>query len=286
MCRSWTRRVRRATPGRSPPSRSTPRPSRRCTLTIACCCGGTSETSLIGPGTVDDAVEVHYGESLAACPDGESLAVLPLIPTPVSDAGRHRLGRRFPRLRPRGGASRSTRVVLVEARERKWSFLKTVALGDRGPGRVRPRHRRPLSTEGVPARVDYATLRALKLSPRAWQALLRRAWRRGRVLIWAGRRSPRFRRRSASRGASRSPETHSKRILEVELVEGLTRWTTQEHVAIENRRSRQPEGRAWARPPPPSTSAPRSGARRWAPSSAACCWSTAIRRATPPAAWR
>jgi 16S rRNA (guanine527-N7)-methyltransferase len=138
-------------------------------------------TSLVGPGTLTNAVEDHYGESLAA---------LPLLPETrgktIVDIGS---GGGFPgfvlaAVRP------EARLVLVEARERKWSFLKTVGLEsgvalDCVLGTVA----RSLP-KGFPARVDYVTLRALKLSPPAWKSLLRTLAEDARVLIWAGREAP------------------------------------------------------------------------------------------------
>jgi 16S rRNA (guanine527-N7)-methyltransferase len=162
-------------------------------------------TSLVGPGTIEDALDVHYGEALAALPllgdsDGKTLV----------DVGS---GGGFPGF-VLAAARPGLRCVLVEARERKWSFLKAVAL-ESGIGvqcllgtvdRTLPK--------GFPTRVDYVTIRALKLSAPAWQAILGRLARDGRILTWAGQEEPEV---PPSFRAVRTldlPGTRAKRIIE------------------------------------------------------------------------
>ena len=162
-------------------------------------------TSLVGPGTIDQAVDVHYGESLAALPlladsDGKTLV----------DVG---TGAGFPGF-VLAAARRGLRCVLVEARERKWSFLKAVA-NESGVSvecllgtvdRSLPK--------GFPARVDYVTLRALKLSAQAWQAILGCLAPEGRVLIWAGQEEPEVPKTLRGRRTLELAGTRSKRIIE------------------------------------------------------------------------
>lgn len=131
--------------------------------------------SLVGPGTQATVAERHYGEALAA---------LPFLPAgqagTLVDLGS---GAGFPgfvlaALRP------ELRVTLVEARERKWSFLASACRRAALPCQcLNARVELPLPV-GLPAMFDVLTLRALKLTPRAWEALLARLSPGGRVLWW------------------------------------------------------------------------------------------------------
>jgi hypothetical protein len=108
------------------------------------------------------------------------------------------------------------RVTLIEARERKWSFLKAATLetgirADCVLGTVD----RALPA-GVPARIDRVTLRALKLPARAWQALTARLSDDGRVLVWAGREDPAIPALLRIRSSIPLPGSRWKRILELE----------------------------------------------------------------------
>jgi len=138
-------------------------------------------TSLVGPGTLCRAVELHYAEALAALPHIPRSSAGTLV-----DVGS---GAGFPGFvlaaaRPR------LRVVLVESRARKWAFLRAAVLEsgisvDCVHGRVDRSLPAPF-----PPRVDWLTLRALKLPRRAWTALTARLAENGRVLVWAGREDP------------------------------------------------------------------------------------------------
>ena len=163
-------------------------------------------TSLVGPGTIADAPEVHYGESLAA------LSLLgDLGDKTVVDIGS---GAGFPGF-VIAAARPAAHVALVEARERKWSFLKTVATESGVAAEcVLGTVDRSLP-EGFPGRVHYATLRALKLSARAWQALLANLAPEGRVLIWAGLEPPEIPPALSLSRILELPQTRSKRILEL-----------------------------------------------------------------------
>jgi 16S rRNA (guanine527-N7)-methyltransferase len=167
------------------------------------------QTSLVGPGSLEDAVEAHYGESLAALP-----LIGDAIGKTIVDVGS---GAGFPGL-VLAVARPAARTVLVEARERKWSFLKAVALELGMPiecvlGTVD----RSLP-KTFPPRVDYVTLRALKLSSHAWQRLLSTLAEDGRVLIWAGRDEPPVPPTLSVRRELPLPKARWKRILELERV--------------------------------------------------------------------
>ena len=137
--------------------------------------------SLVGPGTLADAIEVHYGEALAA------LGLIPPFARGcLLDVG---TGAGFPgfvlaAVRP------ELRVFLVEAHERKWAFLKAAVLaGGVAAECVHGAIDRSLPA-GLPERLDWVTIRALKLPARGWETLTRRLAEDGRVLVWAGREDP------------------------------------------------------------------------------------------------
>ena len=132
--------------------------------------------SLIGSGTLADAVERHYVESL------EGLRLIPETPGVCVDVGS---GAGFPGF-VLAAALPTWEVFLIEARQGKWSFLKSAS---RQTGvRVSCLHHRVsdrLPTT-LPEEINLVTLRALRLPVGAWSALLARMAQDGRVLIWMG----------------------------------------------------------------------------------------------------
>jgi 16S rRNA (guanine527-N7)-methyltransferase len=163
--------------------------------------------SLVGPGTLEGAIEVHYGESLAALPLLPSTAEATLV-----DVG---TGAGFPGF-VLAVARPNLRVTLIESRERKWSFLKAAAAEtgisvDCVLGTV-DRSLPP----GLPKRLDFVTLRALKLPGRAWQALASHLSDPGRVLVWAGREDPEVPPQVRTLRQVALPGSQWKRILELE----------------------------------------------------------------------
>ncbi len=162
--------------------------------------------ALVGPGTAEEAVERHYGESLAA---------LPLIrPTDHSllDIG---AGAGFPGL-VLAAAFPSMRVVLVESRERKWAFL-CAAIRRCGLSSecLNVRVGQPLGKD-LPSEIDIVTCRAVSLSTRLLETLCE-GFPRARFLFWCGARMPelpdacRVDREMALAGSSR------RRILEIQV---------------------------------------------------------------------
>lgn len=135
--------------------------------------------SLVGPGTAEQVVERHYGESLAAC----SL-ILPGDRT-LLDVG---TGAGFPGL-VLAAAIPSLGVTLVEPRERKWAFLRT-AVRHCGLSSqcLNVRVERPLSKE-LPREVDIVSSRALSLSSRLLETLCE-GNPRVRFLLWCGAMTP------------------------------------------------------------------------------------------------
>lgn len=143
--------------------------------------------SLVGPGTADEILSRHYGESLAALPwicemfgsrpDKSSLDLV--------DLG---TGGGFPGL-VLAIAEPRLRVTLVEPRDKKTAFLKTVI---RRIGLsctcLNGRVERPLAAE-FPQNFDLITSRALKLSSEHFEDLLERS-PDARILLWLGEQAP------------------------------------------------------------------------------------------------
>jgi 16S rRNA (guanine(527)-N(7))-methyltransferase RsmG len=136
--------------------------------------------SLLGPGTRDEILLRHYGESLAA---------LPLIPAGcrvVVDLGS---GAGFPGF-VLAAARPELEVTLVEARERKWAFLLAAARRASLPCRcLNARVAHPLPA-GFPDRIDLLTIRALKLDAPVLGAVTERLAPGGTALLWVGLADP------------------------------------------------------------------------------------------------
>ena len=133
--------------------------------------------SLIGPGTEGDAIERHYGESLAVLPwidDQERYQLL--------DVGS---GAGFPGF-VLAAARPNLDVWLVESRQRKWAFLRAAAARAALSCRcLDARVSAPLPPE-IPEELDFVTLRAVKLQRAALEALLGRLRPAGALLWWRG----------------------------------------------------------------------------------------------------
>jgi 16S rRNA (guanine527-N7)-methyltransferase len=136
--------------------------------------------ALIGPGTAAEILARHYGESLAA------LALIPDLEGDAVDLGS---GAGFPGF-PIAAARPNLRMVLVEARERKASFLLAAARRAALPLRcLDVRVAAPLPA-GFPESPVLITVRALRLSPDLLLALGRRMDPNGQILLWAGAETP------------------------------------------------------------------------------------------------
>lgn len=137
--------------------------------------------SLVGPGTVPEVLIRHYGESLAALP------LIEATDRKLADLGS---GGGFPGLvlaaaRPR------LEVTLVEARLRKWAFLRSACRRSGLSCRcLNARVGRPLP-EGFPAGVDVVTSRALTIDQEILEALLESS-PQVRLLLWRGESIPRL----------------------------------------------------------------------------------------------
>jgi len=133
--------------------------------------------SLIGPGTEAEALERHYGESLAVLGWIDETS-----PGRLVDIGS---GAGFPgfviaAVRPR------LDVQLVESRQRKWAFLRAAAARAALPCQcLNARVSATLPLE-VAKDLDFVTLRAVNLPPATLVALLDRLGPAGAILWWRG----------------------------------------------------------------------------------------------------
>jgi 16S rRNA (guanine527-N7)-methyltransferase len=160
---------------------------------------------LIGSGTLHEALVRHYGESLAA---------LPLIPASARHAVDLGSGGGFPGLVV-AAARPGLEMTLVEARERKWSFLLAAARKGSLPCRcLNVRVAVPLPP-GLPESIDLITVRALKLAPEVLAALARRLSPSGSVLLWVGERDPELPRELSPRNRLSLPGGERRHILEL-----------------------------------------------------------------------
>jgi 16S rRNA (guanine(527)-N(7))-methyltransferase RsmG len=134
--------------------------------------------SLVGPGTAEDVVERHYGESLAALPALSGLRAGATLVDVGSGAG-------FPGL-VLAAARPDLEVFLVEPRQRKWSFL--MAATQRCGLSCRCVNARVGATlpEDLPLRIDALTCRGLRLPADALAPLIGRMPLGGRWLAWSG----------------------------------------------------------------------------------------------------
>jgi 16S rRNA (guanine527-N7)-methyltransferase len=136
--------------------------------------------SLIGPGTAGEILGRHFGESLAA---------LPLLPPGAKTGLDLGSGAGFPGL-VLAAARPGLEMTLVEAQERKWAFLLSVARRASLSCRcLNARVRLPLPP-GLPESLDVITSRALHLDAEVWGALAERLGTEGRVLLWVGESDP------------------------------------------------------------------------------------------------
>lgn len=161
--------------------------------------------ALIGPGTAGEILARHYGEALAA---------LPLIPENLRAAVDIGSGAGFPGL-VLAAARPGLAMTLVEAREKKWSFLLAAARRASLPCPcLNARVQLPLPA-GLPDSIDLVTARALKLDPETLAALAARLSPEGRILFWVGANDPELPPELIPAGSVRLEGSEKRRILEV-----------------------------------------------------------------------
>ncbi len=135
--------------------------------------------SLVGPGTADQVLERHYGESLAA------LSLLGEADRTLVDIGS---GAGFPGL-VLAAARPDLEVTLVEPRQRKWAFLEQAARrGGLSCRCLNVRVECPLPA-GFPEVIDVVTCRALTISKDVFDLILDHS-PQARFLLWLGKDIP------------------------------------------------------------------------------------------------
>ncbi len=167
----------------------------------------TPVASLIGPGTVDQVMARHYGESLAA---------LELVESPgcLVDIGS---GAGFPGF-VLAAALPEVEATLVESRAKKCSFLRAAARKAGLPCRcLNARVESSLPPE-LPGEIGLLTVRAVRLEARIFRAFVERLTPSAQILIWAGERTPELPTDQFAAGRSvQLPGTRRRRILEFRL---------------------------------------------------------------------
>jgi len=134
---------------------------------------------LVGPGAAREIVERHYAEAL------EGLDWLPSGPVRLADLGS---GAGFPGL-ILALARGDLEAWLVEPRERRAAFLATVARRARLAVEVVNARVSATLPAALPTNLEIVTLRALRLEPRAYEALRPNLAPTARLLVWAGEAS-------------------------------------------------------------------------------------------------
>lgn len=132
--------------------------------------------SLIGPGTVEEILSRHYGESLLA------LQLLERDDRSLVDIGS---GGGFPGF-VLAAARPDLDVTLVESRQRKWSFLSVVCQKAALPCHCLNARVAAVLPEPFPRPVDVVASRAVHLKKAEIKTLSGCLSPRGRFLLWAG----------------------------------------------------------------------------------------------------
>jgi 16S rRNA (guanine527-N7)-methyltransferase len=161
--------------------------------------------SLVGPGTADEIVERHYGESLAAIPHLDPAWTI------VVDIGS---GAGFPGLVLAASAP-TLEVVLVESRQRKCSFLETVIRKAALPCRCLGARVGSTPPAGLPTKIDLVTSRGVSLSPIALEGLASRMSASAGALFWVGVEVPQLPGGWEKTRRIELPGSRSRSILEV-----------------------------------------------------------------------
>ncbi|MEM6456827.1 MAG: RsmG family class I SAM-dependent methyltransferase [Acidobacteriota bacterium] len=156
------------------------------------------QLSLVGPGTADDVIARHYGEALAGLDWLNAMvprASDARAPATLVDLGS---GGGFPGL-VLALARPDLRVFLVEARQRKWSFLSAAARAAQRAGadcaitcinaRVDADRAKSAAEMGLPPSPDVIVCRAVRIDARLLGPFEPRP-AHPRLLLWAGADPP------------------------------------------------------------------------------------------------
>ncbi len=114
-------------------------------------------------------------------------------------------------------------MTLLEAREKKWSFLASAARKAALPCQpLNVRVSSPLPV-GLPGSIDLVTVRALKLDVDVLRAFAQRMSPQGSILLWAGDEVPELPRQLLLHASVRLPGGDRRRILQLRPVHPATR---------------------------------------------------------------
>lgn len=172
--------------------------------------------SLVGPGGTERILERHYGESLAG------LAFLEPGDRLLVDVGS---GAGFPGW-VLAAARPDLAVTLVEARQKKWSFLSLVSEKAALPCRCLNARVGAVLPEEFPTQIDVVTWRAWRPAAAELSALAGRLSDSGRFLVWIGREVPESLARTRPGRRRDLPEAEHRAIRELYPVWGNGRSPT------------------------------------------------------------
>lgn len=160
--------------------------------------------SLIGPGTFDEVIQRHYVESLLG------LSLLKSEDQTILDFGS---GGGFPGF-VLSAAYPEKDVVLVEARQKKWAFLKSAIRRSGLSSRCLNARVEASLPQGTPDLIDVVTCRAVVITPRLL-GLFRDHSPRVRFLLWLGSSQPEVPEGLAVLNEVALPGSDHRRILEL-----------------------------------------------------------------------
>lgn len=143
-------------------------------------CRWNRRVSLVGPIARGEVVERHYGESL------EGLRFIDPTGGELLDLGS---GAGFPGF-VLAVARPQVRVTLVEARERKWSFLESVCRKAGLSSRCLNARVDSTPIKELPKEIDWITARAVAVKDLGLTVLLPKLTPRGVLLLWGGAQEP------------------------------------------------------------------------------------------------
>jgi len=173
-------------------------------------CHWNRRVSLVGSVQADFVVERHYGESLAALP------LLKKRQGALVDLGS---GAGFPGF-VLAVARPEIEVVLIEARGRKWSFLKSVCRAASLSSKCLNARVGNSPVEGLPQQIDWITSRAVRVEDLGLSVLLPRLVAEGSLLYWAGAEDPILPDSLTLSRAAKLAGSERRRILEIQRVQG------------------------------------------------------------------
>ena len=168
-------------------------------------CRWNRRISLVGPAAAREVIERHYAESLAG------LELLGVADLEIVDIGS---GAGFPALVV-AAARPDLRITLIEANERKWSFLMSASRKMSLPCRCLNARVGGASIEGMPEQIDVVMSRAVSETDLGLDTLLPRMSPQGSLLLWVGESAPKKLKTFQRIEELRLPRSRTRRILKL-----------------------------------------------------------------------